>query len=190
VPQYAPAVEFALVRLRYRYGASIDDILLDVQLSSEYEQMALENAPELSGEELRRAALYIRKSRFIKKGEEQEIRALDLHAVERELTLPIPLSDLDPEQIPESPGLVEVDENERHLYVARISSLRPLARQLSSGNPFRILAGVFWRPDLQKITLRYATGEKVAGVSALKWEHRLIHDFDPVLNWPIHKMAG
>jgi hypothetical protein len=100
------------------------------------------------------------------------------------------LSDVVPDHVPESPGLVEIDEDSRHLYVVRISSLRPLARQLSTAEPFRIVAGLFWHPDPHRITLRYVEGARIAGVSILKWEHRLIHDLDPVLNWPIHKMAG
>ena len=190
VSRYAPIIEFALVRLRYRYGVSIDDILLDPRLCAEYEGLAKEIAPELSDEDLRRAALYIRKSRFIGKKDIDQIRSLDLHAVENELSRPVPVSEIDLESIPTTPGLVEVDEDQRHLYIARAKSLRPLARQLATGNPFRIVAGTFWQPDLRQITLRFAGGIKIAGVSTRDWEHRLIHDLDPVLNWPMPKIAG
>ena len=46
--RYAHAIEFALVRLRYRYGASIDDILLDDELGDKFEEQALAMAPSLS----------------------------------------------------------------------------------------------------------------------------------------------
>ena len=51
--KYVHVIEFALVRLRYRYGVSIDDILLDTELSDQYENLAQEIAPELSAEDLR-----------------------------------------------------------------------------------------------------------------------------------------
>src|SRR2546428_5833983 len=40
VPQYAHVIEFVLVKLRYRYGASIDDILLDRRLGEIFESQA------------------------------------------------------------------------------------------------------------------------------------------------------
>jgi len=61
VPQCAHVIEFALVRLRYRYGASIDDILLDPDLGEKFEGLASEIAPGLSSVDLRLGALYIRK---------------------------------------------------------------------------------------------------------------------------------
>ncbi len=39
VPRYAHVIEFALSRLRSRYGVTIDDILLDPSLKLEYEKM-------------------------------------------------------------------------------------------------------------------------------------------------------
>ena len=43
------------------------------------------------------------------------------------------------------------------------------------------------RPVLQAA---YLTGEKVGGVSIEKWERKLIHDRDPVFNWPMPKRAA
>ena|GEM_PF-2438333 len=189
VSQYAPVVEFALVALRYRFGASIDDILLDPALAEDFEQRVQEIAPQLSGEDLRRAALYIRKSRFIKSREEHEIQGLNVGNVQSALSPAEPLSKVDVESLPEQSGLVEVDEDDRHLYVVRIQSVRPLVRELVSGNVFRIVQNSFWTPDPSSITMRYVCGNRVAGVSLQKWEHRLIHDYDPVFNWPMHKMA-
>ena len=187
VPEYAPVVEFALVRLRYRYGASIDDILLDLELCTEYESLTRQIVPELSAEEVRRAALYIRKARFIKKREEQAIRSLPLSVIQDELTSPISLDKIDLQQIPETPGLVEIDENARYLYIAEVNNLRPLAQELATGKPFQIVKSLFWEPDPSKITLRFASGRKFGGVSVKDWEHRLIHDFDPLFNWPMCK---
>jgi hypothetical protein len=42
-------------------------------------------------------------------------------------------------------------------------------------------------PNLETITLQFAPGELVAGVRVNVWERRLIHDLEPVFNWPIQK---
>src|SRR6267142_5692645 len=36
VPQFAHVIEFALVKIRYRYGASIDDVLIDPGLGEKF----------------------------------------------------------------------------------------------------------------------------------------------------------
>src|SRR5437867_3876673 len=46
-PEYAHVIEFALVKLRYRYGASIDDILMDPELGDRLEAMVAEVVPTL-----------------------------------------------------------------------------------------------------------------------------------------------
>ena len=70
-------IEFALVRLRYRYGASIDDILLDPDLGEKFEQLASELAPGLRDVDLRLGALYIRKTRHFEK---KDIFSFNPHA--------------------------------------------------------------------------------------------------------------
>lgn len=190
LPRSAPIVEFALVSLRYRYGVSIDDILLDPELSSEYERIAGEIAPDLNPEDMRRAALYIRKSRYIKKPDERQTLGLDIRLIEERFSTPASLSSIDPSDIPTDPGVVEVDEDGRHLYVVNIESIRPLVSELVSGSVFRIVENTFWKPDASLITMKYVCGKEVAGIKSQLWENRLIHDLDPVFNWPMQKKAA
>ncbi len=74
VPQYAHIIEFALVRLRYRYGASIDDILLDPDLGEKFEHLASELAPGLPDVDLRLAPLHPENPPFREKGSRQNRR--------------------------------------------------------------------------------------------------------------------
>lgn len=53
VPDYAHVIEFALVKLRYRYGSSIDDILMDCLLGQKFEDLAHRIAPALTSQDLR-----------------------------------------------------------------------------------------------------------------------------------------
>ncbi|HEV3261013.1 MAG TPA: hypothetical protein VG013_29450 [Gemmataceae bacterium] len=185
VPQYAHVIEFVLMKLRYRYGASIDDILLERNLGEIFEAQAASLAAGVSSMDLRLGALYIRKTRNIKKKDRSIITSLDVGAIDRALTDPISLAKVKPEGIPEASGLLEVRENDRYLYIARNECLRPAVEQFRTGKAFDLVANGFWTPDLANITVQVLAGSKVDGVGIGLWERRLIHDLEPVFNWPI-----
>ena len=186
VPQYAHVIEFALVRLRYRYGASIDEILLDPNLGEQFEQMALELAPDLSNRDLRLGALYIRKTRHFERKDAASIEGLDLEVVEKAWSKPVSLAAVDPANVPSSPGLLELKEEGRYLYISRNNDIRPAADQMRSGSAFDLVANGFWTPRLDKITLQFVAGASVGDVSLGVWERRLIRDREPIFNWPMH----
>jgi hypothetical protein len=190
VPQYAHAIEFALVRLRYRYGTSIDDILLDHELGNKFEELAAQIAQGLSSEQLRLGALYIRKTRYIQKNAIDAMRALDTRVVEAAMEGPVTLAAVQPESLPAEPGLIEIKERSRYLYVSRNDNLQSAVSQIRTGRAFEILANGFWTPDLEAITLKFVHGERVEHVGIPVWERRLIHDFEPVFNWPVQKKAA
>lgn len=190
VQEFAHVIEFALVRLRYKYGASIDDILLDPALGEEFEKLANELAPNLSSQQLRLGALYFRKTRHLKKADIQRIQALDVSNIEQELSRPVTLNELDVDAIPASSGIIEVREKERYLYIARNTDLRPAAGQFRCGRAFESVSNGFWKPDPGIITIQFAAGSSIAGTSISTWERRLIHDLEPVFNWPMQKKAS
>jgi hypothetical protein len=185
VPEYAHVIEFALVRLRYRYGATIDRILADPELREEFEALAQEVEPKLTGEQLRLGALYIRKMRGVEKLKVARAQALDPAVIEGAMTQPVSLARIDPDKVPSAPGLLEVMEGERYLYVARNENLRPAVKQLRTGRAFRVLANGFWQPSLDAITLRYVEGQKAAGAPTTRLELRLIQAREPIFNWPM-----
>ncbi len=175
-----------MVRLRYRYGASIDEILLDPNLGQQFEQMALELAPDLSNRDLRLGALYIRKTRHFEKKDVARIESLDLEVVEKAWSRPVSLETVDPANVPSSPGLLELKEEGRYLYISRNNDIRPAADQMRSGNAFDLVANGFWTPRLDKITLQFVAGATVGDVSLGVWERRLIRNREPIFNWPMH----
>ncbi len=187
VPQYAHVIEFVLMKLRYRYGASIDDILLDRNLGEIFETQASSLAAGVSSMDLRLGALYIRKTRNVKKGDRSKINSLDVGVIDRALTAPISLARVKPEQTPEAAGLLEVREQDRYLYISRNKLLRPAVEQFRTGKAFDLVANGFWTPDLENITVQVVAGSKVDGVGIGLWERRLIHDREPVFNWPIQQ---
>ncbi len=186
VPRYAHIIEFVLMKLRYRYGASIDDILLDRRLGEIFETQAAEFAPGVSILDLRLGALYIRKCRYFKKSEFEKLASFDLGAIDSAFTSPISLSNVKSELIPQAPGLLEVREKDRFLYISRNECLRPAVEQFRTGKAFELVANGFWTPDLANISIQVVAGAKVEGIGIGLWERRLIHDRRPVFNWPIH----
>jgi hypothetical protein len=190
VPQYAHVIEFALVKLRYRFGVSIDDILMDQSLGQRFEDLAGEIAPEISSKDLRLGALYIRKNRVIKKRDSEAINALDLNEVESAWKGAVSLADVVPKDLPATPGLIELKENERYLYISHNKDIQAAISHLQTGKAFDLVANSFWKPQLQAITLFFAPGEQVGGVSIAKWERKLIHDLDPILNWPMPRRVA
>lgn len=186
VPQYAHVIEFVLVKLRYRYGASIDDILLDRKLGEMFETQASSLAPGVSAVDLRLGALYIRKTRNFSKHNREKIASLDVGLIERALTERLSLVKVKPQSIPEAPGLLEVMDMDRYLYISRNECLRPAVEQFRTGKAFDLVANGFWTPRLENITVQVVAGTKVEGVGINLWERRLIHDREPVFNWPIH----
>jgi hypothetical protein len=190
VPRYAHVIEFALVRLRYRYGASIDEILLDPALSSEFEALACEVAAGLTSEELRLGALYIRKTRSLTQRDVEKVKSLNTRRLEAAWGTPIALEVLHPEDLPASPGLMKIAEPGRCLYIAQSEDLRAAADQLRTGQALKVMANGFWEPDPKAITLQIAPGAKIGSVPGSVWERRLIQEIEPVFNWPTEKKAG
>src|SRR5262249_46810564 len=120
----------------------------------------------------------------------EKLSSLDLARIERAWKGIIRLSDVRPDEIPVSPGLFELKEEDRYLYVAHNPNLRSAVRQLSTGDAFRLMASSFWKPKLETITLAFAPGQRVAGASIETWERKLIHDRNPVFNWPMAQDAA
>lgn len=186
VPQYAHVIEFVLVKLRYRYGASIDDILLDRRLGEKFETEASSLAPDVSAVDLRLGALYIRKTRNFSKQDRDKLTSLDTGVIDHAFTEPRSLAKVELQTIPDGPGLLEVVERDRYLYISRNDCLRPAVEQFRTGEAFDLVANGFWTPHLENISVQVVAGTKIAGIGMGLWERRLIHDREPVFNWPVH----
>lgn len=189
VPQYAHVIEFALVKMKNRYGASIDDILLNPVLVAEYEKLARKVARTLSSTELRLGALYIRKTRHVAKPEENLFDQLDADHFEAALQ---PLGTLDVAKaadIPKGEGLIEVLDRQRHLYVSRNENIRLVAEQFVDGQTLAAMANHFWTPDPKQITMRFFSGTKFDNVAIARWQTKIIQARDPIFNWPVRGAA-
>ena len=105
--------------MRYRYGVSIDDILLDRKLGDIFDEQVSRLTPGASLEDLRVGALDIRKSRNYRKNDRAKLDSMDIDVIERALSEPLSLAKVKTRSIPEEPGLLEVREPERYLYITK-----------------------------------------------------------------------
>jgi hypothetical protein len=190
VPEFAHVVEFALVRLRFRYGSSIDDILMDESLGDKFEELAHQIAPSLSSKDLRLGALYIRKNRVMKRKDLATLDALDIAVIDSSWQASTSLAELRPDDIPASPGLIGLKEEGRYLYISHNKNIQSAVRPFGNADAFRLMASTFWKPQPDAITLAFATGEKVAGTAIETWERKLIQELEPVFNWPMPRRAA
>ncbi len=185
VPEYAHVLEFALVRLRNRYGVSIDDILLDTELVAEFEALARMAARNLTSPQLRLGALYIRKTRHVARAELPRFDELDSRAIESRLSSLGTLDSISPEDVDAKEGLIEVLERDRYLYISRNENLRAVVTEFVQGSTLEVLSNLLWTPRPDSISLRVFAGATFQNSTILRWQLKLIREKQPVFNWPI-----
>jgi hypothetical protein len=171
---FAFAVELAATEMKYRMAASIDDILCDPSLASEFDAIATKIAPGHTSFEYRWAILSIRKAgRMSKTLANIEVPELKEHfrLVEGALNA-----------IPDSDGVYLLYENSRPLYAHGTPSLRHGIAMLQKPEAIAAIADNFWKPDFDSLIVNYATVPLKAHVRPV--EHKIIEEKKPIFNVP------
>jgi len=182
-----PAVEFSLVRLRYRHGVSIDEILIDPILGMEFERTTAEFLPNISSRVMRQAALAVRKTRALHQITLSDLTNLRANRLEPWWSQFQPIAFLNLTEIPKSAGLMEVRESSRELYISRNENLRGAVNVLFERHAISIMENPFWKPDLSKIEIRYISETSMGPTELKRWELKLLCEQSPVFNWPPKK---
>ena len=185
--EYAPVIEFSLVRLRYRHGASIDEILIDPALGQEFEAAALAVMPNLTSQSMRQAALTLRKTRFLRKSSRAELKKLKLRRLEPAWTPFQALASLDLTAVPSTPGIIEIREPERELYISRNANVQGVLKLLAKKDAVSIMANPFWMPNLEIIQARFLPEPRLDVADLDRWELKLLSERSPIFNWPLTK---
>ena len=186
---YNPAVELALVRLHYRYGLSIDDVLLSPQIADEYESLVLEAVPHLSSLEVRKAALNLRKARSKMRKHVQSGGQPDLDLV-KNLWEPH-LSSAGCKSIPpSSEGLVGVIEDGKPRYIGATGNVQMTVNLFSPDGVLRIMEGPFWRPKKDSVDVHFLDKSELPERTSLQlWEAHLLRALHPTFNLPLDLAA-
>jgi hypothetical protein len=183
-----PAVEFALAKVRVRYGASVDDVLADPDIGAEFETVAREITPGHSPLEYRICALQIRKNRHLERREEALFDLLDSRGVLAEVSEIGTLDTIREDRAPADPGILLVGEALRPLYLFRHHNLKQGAEVLRSARLVRGLEmNSLWTPDPHCIPVSFIDANELEDGSPRLWELRLIKDLGPVFNWPVRR---
>lgn len=188
---YLFAADMASAQIRYRFGASVDDILADPEIGQEFDKLAAQLRPGWTALDYRLAALYIRKSRYCQQQEltlfeslkstDAEKTASDYGSLDR-----IDLQKIDPHD--GIVGLVERTHSSRFLYISQAKSVQDTVAPFLNRTVFDSLANTFWSPSLSLIYLIvYDIRERYRKATQSLWAKKLIHEKTPIFNWPVHR---
>jgi len=171
---FAFASEFAATELKYKYGATIDDIICDPRLASKFDGVARRLSPGHSPFEYRWAILSIRKA-----GRHEKLPA-DFQIPKFAARFHLITDPLD--KVPEASGVYLLYEKTQLLYVRSTKLLRhgiELHRQASA---LDALTNKFWSPDPRDFVVRYSVMREEKFLRPL--EKRLVEERKPVFNVP------
>jgi hypothetical protein len=169
------ACEFAATQLKYRTGATIDEMLCDPTSAAEFENIARQITPGLSSFEYRWAILSIRKS-----GRRQKLPpSFKLPRFKDYFKLTMdPLN-----RIPEVSGVYLLFENKKMLYVHATDQLR---RSVDVHRDPKVLGTIvekLWQPKFEDFTVRFAIIKaKKSYLQAV--EKKVVEKYRPVFNVP------
>lgn len=166
--RYVFASEFAATELRYRTGATVDDIICDPSLAKEFDDIAAKIAPGFTSLEYRWAMLNVRKS-----GRDKTPFVMP------QFKEPIQLLS-DTLSLPASRGVYVLSDQSRTLYVHGTANLNggiALHRQLDFGSAF---ANRLWNPNPNDLLVSYAMIPEAKFLRPI--ELRLISERKPLFN--------
>jgi len=190
---YSFAAEMAASQIKYRYGASIDDMLAYPEIGREFDELCEKLHPGMTSLDYRLAALHIRKSHYCKKDERSLFDSLDDVAAESTLRKHATLDRINLnafQKVHAVVGLVEEARVKRFLYITQTDDVSETTRPFTNKSVFDVLANSFWTPSLSLIRLYvYAIPDKFHNALRALWAKRLIHDKSPIFNTPI-QIAG
>jgi hypothetical protein len=190
---YLFAADMAIAQIRYRFGASVDDILADPEIGMEFDRLVEKLHPGWSALEYRLAALHVRKSRYFKPDEIPLFEAIKKVRTDNLAEDRGTLDKLDIQELSRSDaiiGLVEKARSSRFLYIAQAKSVQETVAPFLKQSVFEALANFFWSPSLSSIYLIvYDIHGQYHKASQSLWTKRLIRDKSPIFNWPVHDAA-
>jgi hypothetical protein len=184
------AIEYGVVRIAHLYGATVDDILCEDYLGLEYQKIVESLAPGYAPQIYRLGALYLRKTRNLKSAKKDAIRSLDPCEIEASW---VDLGSVN--EVKEStlatigPGILDLDEPGRSLYIAKTDSVADLASTFLDPQLWDAIGNHFWHPNMERIHMKVLPQAKIQE-QATSWELRLIQTLEPVFNIRVGKDAA
>lgn len=174
---YAFASEFAATELKYRTGASIDDILCDPALAAEFDSIAARLAPGYTSLQYRWAILSIRKAGRHSKLK-PNFRMPRFNGRFQLVKDPV-------ETLPTINGVYILYESEKPLYARSTASLRHGVEQHRNPQVLSAIADKLWQPNLDRLLVSFATLPANSPKSLLlPIEKKIVEEKRPIFNVP------
>jgi hypothetical protein len=173
---YAFACEFAATELKYKTGASIDDILCDPILAKSFDEIASKLAPGYSSFRYRWGILSIRKA-----GRHAEWKP-DYQMPEFKNWFKLASDPID--KVPDDKGVYLLHEHgkKKPLYARSTEHLRHAVEQHRRPELLSVILDKFWVPDPDKFLVSYAIVPVRKLLKPL--ERKIIEERKPVFNVP------
>ncbi|MFO0937927.1 MAG: hypothetical protein U0798_15605 [Gemmataceae bacterium] len=191
--EYAFAAEIALSQMKYRFGASVDDILAYPQVGGEFDELCQKIHPGISTVDYRLAALHIRKSRYCDESERSLFESLSEKKANQSLTRLGTLDKIDLRKYEGAKGivsLVEETHQTRCLYMTGTSNVAETVLPFTRAKTLRAVENPFWSPVLSLIHVDlYDIPKDLQNANLSLWAKRLISLKTPLFNHPI-RIAG
>jgi hypothetical protein len=170
---FAFASEFAATQLRYMTGATIDDILCDYVLASQFDAIARKITPGHSSFEYRWAILSIRKAAGRREDPPEDFRmpkfTKGFHLIRDPL-----------ERIPDDGGVYLLYEKNQLLYARSTDRLRHGIELHRDPRLIQAISKKLLRPDPNDFIVDYATAKRHLN----EIERRLVEERHPIFNVP------
>ncbi len=176
------AIEYGVIRIAHLYGATVDDILCEDSLGKEYQKIVEAIAPGYPALIYRLGALYLRKTRNLKKDKRDEISNLNPSAIQKFWVDLGSVNRVKENSLSEiGPCILDLDEPGRSLYVAKTDSAARLAPSFLDQRLWDSIGNHFWHPNMDHIRMRALPQARLTERLA-SWELRLIQHLEPVFN--------
>ncbi len=184
---YLYAAEMAISQIKYRYGASVDDMLAYPNIGKEYDQLASELCPGRTPLEYRLAALYIRKSWTWNTETRSLFDSIETGDVERSVMDYGSLAQLSLDKISNVKGIIGIVEQakqDRFLYVTPTSDASRTVAPFTREKTFAAVANLFWTPALSTIRLLvYDIHRQLSVAPESLWAKKFIAVKGPIFNY-------
>ncbi|MBI5763558.1 MAG: hypothetical protein HZA51_08555 [Planctomycetes bacterium] len=186
------AIEFGVVRIKYLYGATIDDMICEPSIGAEFFRFVKSIAPHCDEHVARLGALYLRKTRNLRKVEDKKVESIDVREVECSWVDAGTLNEIKPNRLQNvGPGIIELIEPSRSLYMYQTdTSAASAISQFADSQLWKTVGNLFWTPDLRQIRLRVLPSSLVHGFTMRNLLLRLIRGHHPLFNIPVDNKAA
>jgi site-specific DNA-methyltransferase (adenine-specific) len=172
--EFAFASEFAATELKYKTGATIDDILCDPGLAARFDSIAKRLSPGFTSFQYRWAILSIRKKERRKK------LPTSFHMPEFTGRFRLVVDPVD--QLPDGSGVYQLFENQRLLYVRSTEHLRHGIELHRAAVTLRAITEKLWETKPEDFMVSYAVFEDTDMLRPV--EEKIVEEKKPIFNVP------